>query len=104
MTKYKILIKYKSTSNKVFYYFYKQDDSSEDYSTSDTTELKTVIRELDSKIGYENIRIIVDISYDINTSVDEMGNNIEFLDEVETKNLYDTAFEKVFGKSEDNEL
>lgn len=104
MTKYKILIKYKSTSNKVFYYFYKQDDSSEDYFTSDTTELKTVIRELDSKIGYENIRIIVDISYDINTSVDEMGNNIEFLDEVETKNLYDTAFEKVFGKSEDNEL
>lgn len=102
MTKYKILIKYKSTSNKVFYYFYKKDDSSEDYSTSDILELKTVIKELDSKIGYENIRIIVDVSYDINTSVDETGNNIEFLDEAETKNLYDTAFEKVFGKDGEN--
>lgn len=102
MTKYKILIKYKSTSNKVFYYFYKKDDSSEDYSTSDILELKTVIKELDSKIGYENIRIIVDVSYDINTSVDETSNNIEFLDEAETKNLYDTAFEKVFGKDVEN--
>lgn len=102
MTKYKILIKYKSTSNKVFYYFYKNEQSTEDYSTSDTAELKALIKELDSKIGFENIKVVVDVSYDINMSISETIDNIEFLDEAETKNIYNTAFENVFGKEDGN--
>lgn len=102
MTKYKILIKYKSTSNKVFYYFYKKEQSTEDYSTSDTAELKALIKELDSKIGFENIKVIVDVSYDINMSISGTIGSIEFLDEAEIKNIYNTAFENVFGKEDGN--
>ena len=73
-TKYKILIKYPSTFKKDFYEFYQvqTEDSDEliDFETDDVEVLKTTLNILDKKYGYENLRIIVDVTYTIAVGVD----------------------------------
>ena len=42
-----------------------------EYSTEDTVELQNTIAELDKEIGFENIRVIADVTYTVNVSVGE---------------------------------
>lgn len=42
-----------------------------EYSTEDTAELQNTIAELDKEIGFENIRVIADVTYTVNVSVGE---------------------------------
>ena len=42
-----------------------------EYSTEDITELQNKIAELDKTIGFENIRVIADVTYNIGVTVDE---------------------------------
>lgn len=43
-----------------------------EYSTDDVTELQNKIAELDKTIGFENIRIIADVTYNVGITVDEI--------------------------------
>lgn len=43
-----------------------------EYSTKDINELQNTIAELDKTIGFENIRVIVDVTYNIGITVDEI--------------------------------
>lgn len=102
-TKYKILIKYISTFKKDFYEFYQvqTEDSDEliDFETDDVEVLKTTLNILDKKYGYENLRIIVDVTYTISVGVDEIKqNDIEIVDDVDLQNIYATAYKNVFGE------
>lgn len=71
---YKILIKYNSVLGREFYQMYQiqtEGSPSElvEYSTDDLDELKDTIKELDQEYGYNNIRVIKDVTYDINVSI-----------------------------------
>ena len=43
-----------------------------EYSTEDVNELQNTISELDKTIGFENIRVIADVTYNIGVTVDEI--------------------------------
>lgn len=43
-----------------------------EYSTEDVNELQNTIAELDKTIGFENIRVIADVTYNIGVTVDEI--------------------------------
>nr|DAG45832.1 MAG TPA: hypothetical protein [Caudoviricetes sp.]DAH30149.1 MAG TPA: hypothetical protein [Caudoviricetes sp.] len=43
-----------------------------EYSTEDITELQNKIAELDKTIGFENIRVIADVTYNIGVTVNEI--------------------------------
>lgn len=72
--KYKILTKYTSVLNKDFYEIYSIVDESGNvviFETSDLDELKTKVKELDKEVGYKNIMIVSDLTYDILVSIGE---------------------------------
>lgn len=98
--KYKILIKYTSTFKKVFYEFYKvTDDSSQEveFSTTDVEELNKVMEELDKKVGHENLRVVVDITYDVTVKVDK-DSQYQITTSEDIINIYEKAYNDVFGK------
>lgn len=43
-----------------------------EYSTEDVTELQNTIAELDKTIGFENIRVIADVTYNVGVTVNEI--------------------------------
>ena len=43
-----------------------------EYSTEDVNELQNIIAELDKTIGFENIRVIADVTYNVGVTVDEI--------------------------------
>lgn len=92
---YKILIKYTSTLKKTFYYFYTNEDG-EEYKTDDVEELKEIIKELNEKYGYENIKPVIDIHFDVNVNVTN-SNGYDIATEEDINNIYSTAFTNVFG-------
>ena len=78
---YKILIKYNSVLGREFYQMYQiqtEGSPSEliEYSTDDLDELKNTIKELDREYGYNNIRVIADVTYDIGVTIDEIKTTI----------------------------
>lgn len=95
---YKILIKYTSTLKKTFYYFYTNEDGKE-YKTDDVEELKEIIKELNEKYGYENIKPVIDIHFDVNVNVTN-SNGYDIVTEEETMNIYNTAYNEIFGDNE----
>jgi len=98
--KYKILIKYTSTFKKVFYEFYKvTDDPSQEveFSTTDVEELNKVMEELDKKVGHENLRVVVDITYDVTVKVDK-DSQYQITTSEDIINIYEKAYNDVFGK------
>ena len=71
---YGILIKYKSTSNKTFWYDYEienEDGTTAPFLTDDKLLLEAELKKLDGKFGFENIKIIDDVTYSIQFSVFE---------------------------------
>ena len=93
--KYKILIKYTSTLNKEFYYFYKDEETGEEFVTTEVDKLNAKIKELDRIYGNENIRSVVDITYDVNviTNQDSIFQETTSEDVVD---IYKNAYSKVF--------
>jgi hypothetical protein len=43
-----------------------------EYSTEDVNALQNTIAELDKTIGFENIRVIADVTYNVGITVDEI--------------------------------
>lgn len=82
---YKILIKYNSVLGREFYQMYQiqtEGSPSEliEYSTDDLGELKKTIKELDRDYGYKNIRVITDVIYNVEITVDEIKTTTPFED------------------------
>lgn len=82
---YKILIKYNSVLGREFYQMYQiqtEGSPSEliEYSTDDLGELKNTIKELDREYGYKNIRVITDVTYNVEITVDEIKTTTPFED------------------------
>ena len=95
--KYKILIKYTSTFKKVFYYFYTDEETGEEYSTIDVEELNTKVKELDRIYGHENICTVVDIDYNVNVFVNQ-DSVFQVVTNEEITDIYNSAYKKVFGE------
>ena len=102
--KYKILTKYTSVLNKDFYEIYSIVDESGNvviFETSDLDELKTKVKELDKEIGYKNIMIVSDLTYDILISIGEEINSSELSDD-DIDVRYNTSYKEVYGGTEND--
>ncbi len=102
--KYKILTKYTSVLNKDFYEIFSIVDESDNvviFETSDLDELKTKVKELDKKIGYKNIMIVSDLTYDILVSIGEEINSSELSDD-DIDAIYNTSYKEVYGGIEND--
>lgn len=99
---YKILIKYTSTSKGIFWRAYEikaEDGTSIEFVTDDIEVLKAEINKLDKSIGYKNIRVINDISYDVLVNVDELSlEGFELATYADIDAIFNTAYEDVFGE------
>ena len=99
---YKILIKYKSTINKTFWYEYTktlEDGNTVVFETDSQIELEAEIKEISKEYGSENIRAISDITYDIIVDVADSVDmeNVTVATPNDVSNVFSTAYEKVFG-------
>ena len=102
--KYKILTKYTSVLNKDFYEIYSIVDESGNvviFETSDLDELKTKVKELDKEIGYKNIMIVSDLTYDILVSIGEDVNSGDLSDD-DIDVIYNTSYKEVYGATEND--
>lgn len=102
--KYKILTKYTSALNKDFYEIYNITDDSDNvvvFETSDLDELKTKVKELDKEIGYKNIMIVSDLTYDILVSIGEEIDSGELSDD-DIDVIYNTSYKEVYGGAEND--
>lgn len=101
--KYKILTKYTSVLKKDFYELYKVPvvgNSQElvDFETDNLEVLKTEIKKIDKSMGFDNIRIIADVTYDIGIKVNSIDISTEFITDEELNEIYSKAYNNVFGK------
>lgn len=75
---YKILIKNTQTTLKNLWEIYGTTSTTgstvtfTEYSTEDVAELQNKIAELDKTIGFENIRVIADVTYNVGVTVNEI--------------------------------
>lgn len=70
--KYKILIKNSDAKLKNLWEVYGTTSVTfTEFETEDVNELQDKIAELDKEIGFENIRVISDVSYSIGVTVDK---------------------------------
>ena len=75
---YKILIKNTQTKLKNLWEIYGTTSTTgstvtfTEYSTEDVNQLQNTIAELDKTIGFENIRVIADVTYNVGVTVDEI--------------------------------
>lgn len=102
--KYKILTKYTSVLNKDFYEIFSIVDESGNvviFETSDLDELKTKVKELDKEVGYKNIMIVSDLTYDILVSIGEEINSSELSDD-DIDVIYNTSYKEVYGGTEND--
>lgn len=99
--KYKILIKYTSTFKKDFYVFYKvaseDSDQEVEFETTDVDELNKVIETLDKQIGYDSIRVVADLTYEVNVVV-QKDSMYQPTTSEEMLDIYSNAYSEVFGE------
>ena len=98
--KYKIFIKYTSTFKKDFYEVYKvksEDGQEIEFVTSDLDELKATISELDKIYGHELIRVVIDITYNIDVNVDT-DSKFDTATSEEVQDIFNDAYKSVFGE------
>lgn len=95
---YKILIKYNSNLKKVYWRSHLTDDKSIEFETDDLETLKEEVKKLDRIYGFDNIRIVNDLTYDvlINLNAIDLG-DAEIATSEDVTNVFDTAYDKVFG-------
>ena len=97
---YKILTKYTSTSNKIFWqsHMKETEDGFVEFGTEDMDRLRDEIKILDGKYGFENLRVINDVTYDINIDIYDDIENVEVANSEDVANIYEEAFNKIFTK------
>lgn len=95
---YQILVRYTSNAKKTFWYDYKveqEDGTTTVFQTEDEKELTEEINKLDKQIGFENIRVVNDISYIVSAKLE--GSNIEIAtpDDIDTDDIDDTETDEI---------
>ena len=94
---YKILIKYNSTLKKVYWRSHLDDDSNE-FETDDLEVLKEEIKKLDRIYGFDNIRIVNDLTYDVLVNINAINlEDAEIATSEDVSDVFDTAYNKIFG-------
>lgn len=105
---YRILVKYNSALKKTYWHDYEveqEDGTVSPFETDDEKILVEEINKLDKQIGFENIRVVNDISYIINTSVaDNTIQNAQVATIADLDEMYDSVYQKVFISAEDTQL
>lgn len=96
---YKILIKYTSTFNKVYYRYHtiqQEDGTTVEYSSFDSDELKAELKKLDMIYGFENLRVVLEVTseLDINVSGEPQ---VDTTTSEEIDDIYEAAYNKIFG-------
>lgn len=99
---YKILIKYTSSSQKVFWQSYmtkNEEGEIVEFSTDDIDILKEEVKQIDGECGHDNVRIIKDVTYSVRIDIAESVDleNAEIATSEDVENVFNTAFNKVFG-------
>ena len=95
--KYKILIKYTSAMKKDFYYFYIDQDTGEEFTTTDVDQLNAVVKSLDKQFGHENIRTMVDIDYNVTVLVNQ-DSMFQIVSDEEVTDIFNSAYSQVCGE------
>lgn len=96
---YKIFTKYTSTAKNTFWRSYEveqEDGTIDEFETDDLDVLKAEINKLDKEIGYENIRVIDDITYKVMVDIPNTETIEEFTSE-DINNIYEIAYNQVFS-------
>lgn len=98
---YKIMIKYKSVQNKVYWFEHQEtlfDGEIVNFETDSLDELKREIKSLSKKIGIENIKIISEIQYSSVIDVEELqnSNNYEYMTSNDVINMFNNAYDNIF--------
>lgn len=99
---YKILIKYTSSSKKVFWQSYmtkNEEDKIVEFSTDDIDILKEEVKQIDEEYGHDNVRIVKDVTYNVRIDIAESVDlkNAEIATSEDVEDVFNTAFNKVFG-------
>lgn len=97
---YKILIRYTSTLNKIFWQSHmvtNEDGEVVEFATDDFEVLREEIKKLNSEYGNEDLRVINDITYVVRIEVFDDIENVSTVSSEDVEALYSTAFDKVFG-------
>lgn len=98
---YKILIKYISKSSKTFWYNHEvinENGESIEFETDNFEILKEEVNKLDKQIGYENLRIINDVTYSITVNIVDDLENVTVTTSEDIEDMYTTAFANIFGE------
>lgn len=98
---YKILIKYTSKLKDVYWKNYTVIDKNEEiveFSADNFEDLRTEIDKLAKKYGYENIRVINDVTYDVSVTLYDDIENVELSTSEDIEDIFNTAFANVFGE------
>ena len=98
---YKILIRYTSTLNKIFWQSHmvtNEDGEVVEFATDDFEVLREEIKKLNSEYGNEDLRVINDITYVVRIEVFDDIENVSTVSSEDVEALYSTAFDKVFGQ------
>lgn len=95
---YKILIKYISNNNGTFWKFYMVDenDTEKEFVTNSTEELETELKKLDMIYGFENIRVILDVTYKLNISMGQIPSDLTITSE-DVNDIFNEAYEDIFS-------
>ena len=98
---YKIWIKYTSANKKIFWQSYNMTDENGnivEFETDSIEVLKNELNKLDKIYGNENLRAVVDVTYDI--TVNMPNELVSVVSPEEILDIYNTAFTNVFGGEE----
>ena len=99
---YKILIRHKSIKNKTYW----EDHTVEqpegdpiDFETESLIELEEEISKVNQKHGYENIRVVSDVPYNVITDVADSVDleNATIATPEDVNDVFDIAYKNVFG-------
>lgn len=95
---YKILIKYISNNNGTFWKFYTVDENNteNEFVTNSTEELETELKKLDMIYGFENIRVILDVTYKLNISMGQIPSDLTITSE-DVNDIFNEAYEDIFS-------
>ncbi len=99
---YKILIRHKSIKNKTYWEDHaveQPEGTPVDFETDSLIELEQEINKIDQKYGYENIRVVSDIPYDVFADVADSVDleNATIATPEDVNDVFDIAYKNVFG-------
>ena len=97
---YKILIKYISKMNDIYWKSHmvtNEMGETVEFSTDDFEVLREEIRKLDAIHGHSGLRVINDVTYAIRVELFDDIENVSTVSSEDVRDIYATAFNRVYG-------